>query len=487
MKRNITRNYAYSLLLSLSNALFPLLTFPYVTRALGVEMYGRVSFVVGLTSMIIGFASLGIPTYGSREIARARIDRRRSFRVFRELVRLNQVGAALGTIVLAFLLTTRSDPPIPVTQMLLALLVIATSWFAVDWLYVGIEAYGVIFARVIATRLAAIILTYILVNEASDVDTYLSIWALSQALSTAIAYFYRRRVIPGSSGAIRPTRHLPAMAISTALFLVNTALGQIDIALLGYLSSEASVGLYAAAYRVYKLTTMLVLALTTVIIPRSAHLYETNQKAEADRMLVISLKYVLLIGLPLATGIAVFSPELLLLVAGEGFSDASRPMAILAVCVPVLGLQNILGAQVLYSQGRDRSVLAVSTVSLVVAVIMDLVLIPVAGASGAAIATLATLAVGLVVQVVLSRSQVLAVLQRLELGRIAIAILSPISVMAGGIILSRGGSISLLGLAGVAVVATGAYVATLLMVREQLTCTMVARLFGHESQREGKD
>lgn len=50
-------------ILTVSNFLFPLLTFPYVSRVLQVEENGKVAFVSSIVSYFMMIGSLGIPTY----------------------------------------------------------------------------------------------------------------------------------------------------------------------------------------------------------------------------------------------------------------------------------------------------------------------------------------------------------------------------------------------------------------------------------------
>ena len=53
---------------------FPLITFPYVSRILGVSGTGKVSFAISVVSYFTMVAALGIPTYGIRTTAKVRDD-----------------------------------------------------------------------------------------------------------------------------------------------------------------------------------------------------------------------------------------------------------------------------------------------------------------------------------------------------------------------------------------------------------------------------
>ena len=70
--KSIKVNYFYNIILTLSNLLFPMITFPFVARIIGPEGLGKVSFANNLALYFITFAQVGIPVYGIREISKNR-------------------------------------------------------------------------------------------------------------------------------------------------------------------------------------------------------------------------------------------------------------------------------------------------------------------------------------------------------------------------------------------------------------------------------
>ena len=82
-------------LLTVSSFIFPVITFPYVSRVLGPEGYGRVGFATSLITYFSMFAKLGIPTYGIRACAQVRDDREKLSRTVQELLVINLVMSAI--------------------------------------------------------------------------------------------------------------------------------------------------------------------------------------------------------------------------------------------------------------------------------------------------------------------------------------------------------------------------------------------------------
>ena len=66
---SVKKNFVYSSILTVSNYIFPLLTYPYVSRVLGVTNIGICNYVDSIINYFILFSMMGISVTGIREIA----------------------------------------------------------------------------------------------------------------------------------------------------------------------------------------------------------------------------------------------------------------------------------------------------------------------------------------------------------------------------------------------------------------------------------
>lgn len=66
----IKKNLLYNSILTTSGYLFPLLTYPYVSRILGVGNIGMCSFVDSIVNFFVLFSMMGIGSIGIRETAK---------------------------------------------------------------------------------------------------------------------------------------------------------------------------------------------------------------------------------------------------------------------------------------------------------------------------------------------------------------------------------------------------------------------------------
>lgn len=67
---SIKKNFIFNFLLTGSNLLFPLLTFPYLSRILGAKGLGICNFIMSYGQNYIIIAALEMPVYATREIAK---------------------------------------------------------------------------------------------------------------------------------------------------------------------------------------------------------------------------------------------------------------------------------------------------------------------------------------------------------------------------------------------------------------------------------
>ena len=86
---SVKKNFFYSSILTVANYLFPLLTYPYVSRVLGVSNIGICNFVDSIIQYFILFSTLGIVSVGIREIAGCRNNQGKFERAFRTKCRKN--------------------------------------------------------------------------------------------------------------------------------------------------------------------------------------------------------------------------------------------------------------------------------------------------------------------------------------------------------------------------------------------------------------
>jgi O-antigen/teichoic acid export membrane protein len=180
--------------------------------------------------------------------------------------------------------------------------------------------------------------------------------------------------------------HRTALPLGFFLVVLNLY-SYVDSVMLGYMRTDAELGLYSAAYKTYEGLTYAALAVSAVLTPRLSALYTTDRLAHRQ----LALRGVAgsaMFGVVVAAVAYVIATPLLTVLMGPEYGAATAPMQILVVGLPVVFAIWILHA-IAISVDREQLLLRTGLVGLVVNVGLNLYVIPRMGASGAALATLA--------------------------------------------------------------------------------------------------
>lgn len=166
--KSIKLNFIMNVILTMSSFIFPLITFPYVSRILLPEGTGKVSFATSLISYFSMFAQLGIPTYGIRACAKVRDDKEELTRTTQELVIINFVMSVISYTVLAVALMLVPRLREERALYIIVSLTIAFNVIGMEWMYKALEQYTYITIRSIIFKFVALIVMFVFVHQKSD-------------------------------------------------------------------------------------------------------------------------------------------------------------------------------------------------------------------------------------------------------------------------------------------------------------------------------
>jgi O-antigen/teichoic acid export membrane protein len=150
------------------------------------------------------------------------------------------------------------------------------------------------------------------------------------------------------------------------------------------------VGAYSLAYRVIELLAVLPAVLMTSVFPLlSRYLGSGGDRVRASTAIDAVGDVFLAIGVPLAAGGLVVAPQVVELVAGDGFGEAADPLRILLFAGALAAVSGLFG-YALIAGGRQTSALRLALAGLVLNVALNLALVPELGIDAAAAVTVAS-------------------------------------------------------------------------------------------------
>jgi O-antigen/teichoic acid export membrane protein len=161
------------------------------------------------------------------------------------------------------------------------------------------------------------------------------------------------------------------------------------------------VGYFAAASRLYESLTLIPDAIMGAFLPTMSRLYITSVGTFV-RTMRFTLKYLLILSLPIAAGMAILASPITLFLYGAPFAPSTPALQILAVAL-IFSFWNYAGDSVLIACNRERLLLQLTWVDAIIHVSANLLLIPFFSYLGLCWAILTTQAVRLVILLVALR------------------------------------------------------------------------------------
>ncbi len=419
---SIKKNFLMNAVLAMSQFIFPLITFPYVSRVLGPTGTGSVNFATSLITYFNMFAQLGIPSYGIRLCAQLRDDRDKLSAAVRELLALNAIMAVIAYAALAVALIFVPSLQADRNLYILISSLIFFNCIGMNWLFQGLEQYTYITVSSIIFKFIALVAMLLLVRSKSDYVIYGGISIFASSASNVLNFFYSRKFVSlRPSGRLNIRRHLKAALVFFAMTAATTVYTNLDTVMLGFMTTKADVGYYNAAVRIKSILVSIVTSLGAVLLPRSSYYVEHGDIDEFHRITGKAINFVFVLAVPLTVYFMLFASNGIYFLSGKAYQNAIAPMQIIMPTLLLIGITNILGYQVLIPTGREKQVFYSVAAGAAVDFVINAALIPTMKSSGAAIGTLAAEFVVLVVQILFMKEERGKIFQSIPYGKIILA------------------------------------------------------------------
>ncbi len=406
-QKSIKLNYIMNCILTVSSMIFPLISYPYVSRILKPEGMGRVAFANSIVAYFAMAAMMGIPTYGIRACARVRDDREKLSETVWELLALNLIMTLFTYVV--FGISIFLVPKLSRDRALFAVMGISILFqmLGAEWLFKAVEEYVYITVRSLAFKIVALILMFLCIRDQDDYIIYGGLTMLAGAGSNICNLIRMRHFVKpfrnslGAGKFVKSAceKHLKFIAVFFAMTAATTIYTNLDVAMLGFMSGDTEAGYYSAAVKIKGVLVGFVTALGGVLLPRMSYYAEQKMSKQFGETVKKAFLFVGIVSVPLCLFFMLFAKYSILILSGEAFLPAVLPMQIIMPTLILIGFSNICGMQILVPLGMEKEVLYSEIIGSVIDVCLNLWLIPFMGAAGAAIGTLAAEAAVLVYQV----------------------------------------------------------------------------------------
>ena len=395
MQKSIKKNYFYNLLYQIFAMIIPLITVPYISRVLGADGIGIYGFTTSITTYFILIGTIGIATYGQREIAYVQDDKKKRSKIFFELCTIRAIAITLSVIVYFFLFCLGGKYAIYYRILLFEILAYI---FDMSFFFQGLEDFKKVALRNIFVKTILLIATFVFVKTSNDVWIFILIYMLSILLGNLSLCLSLKKYLckPGKLNLVRHIKPIFLLFIPQIAIQVYTVL---DKTMLGWLLDDISnVGYYEQAQKLVKLSLAVITTFGTVMMPRIASINSAGNEKELFENIKKSFRFVWFLGLPIAFGLLAVSDRFVPIFYGSGYDEVAILIKLFTPLVLIIGFANVVGVQYLISTKKQNYYTIAVVCSAIINVVLNFILIPTYKTVGASISSVVAELLGLAIQ-----------------------------------------------------------------------------------------
>lgn len=388
MQKSLVKNSVFYMFYNLLNMLFPFITSIYVARILLPASVGEVAYAQNIVSYFSVLAFLGIPTYGVREIAKVRNNKKELSIVFSELFIINGISTFFFSAAYYFFVISVVAKNSNLLLYCVVGLTVILNMLNISWFFEGLEEFGYISLRNAVFKLIMFVLVVLMVKSENDIIQYALISVLGVAGNNIFNIVYSKKFIYFTTKDLNLKRHLRPIFL---LLFVNLAIEiytLVDTTMLGTMSSKENVAYYYYyASKVNKIFLQITNTVTMVLVPRISLYYKEKKMEEFNIVLTKALKIICIMAIPIIVGVQFVAPTAFAGVFGDIYFKSGNVEKILSLVLLISPIGYLLGSRVMLVSNHESKMIFCVGMGAVVNVIGNMILIPRYLEMGAAMAS----------------------------------------------------------------------------------------------------
>ena len=383
------KNAALNVIKTIASIVFPIITFPYVSRVLSVESIGAFNFSASIVNYGLLFAGLGVSNYSIREGAQYRENTEEMKNFTTEVFSINMISTII--VYLALLLLMLFQPKIRVyfwSILIMSAQIISTT-IGVGWICNIYEDFTFIAIRTIMFQFFSLIATLVLVKTADDYYTYVIITAIALSGAHIVNFFYVRKKYIGFTFSLSKSliKHIkPNLILFLPIFAISLY-EVMDKIMLKMLCDVTQTGYYESANKIVRMPQTIFAALGTVMLPRISGMVK-KESDRANAYVRDSLQFVVILASALMFGIALCSSRFIPFFYGDGYDACIDLLIMMTPIILFAPWKSVFRTQCLIPRKMDKSYIISVFLGAAVNLIVNMICIPHIQAKGAVIGTL---------------------------------------------------------------------------------------------------
>lgn len=386
----VKKNVLYTTFLTGANYIFPLITYPYISRILGPANIGANEFALRIVGYFLLFASLGITTVGTREIAKCKQSKEECSRTFSSILILNILSTIFILVIYGICIYSVTSFQRVKPLLLIGSIQIAFTPFLIEWLYKGMEDFPYITKRSLVVRVIYVISIFIFIKTKEDLLKYFTLTIFSMILNAIFNWGYKRKYVKFTIKGLNIKKYIKPYFTFGLYALLTSMYISFNVLFLGIVSTDTEVGYYSAATKLFSVILAFFTSFSAVMMPRMANMLANHDNKSVYCLIFKSFELLYPIALTIILIGELFAPQIIGILSGPGYEGAILPFRIILPLIFIIGTEQILIVQILTPMGKDKAVLINSIVGSLFGLVLNFAIVPQLGCTGSAIVWIAS-------------------------------------------------------------------------------------------------
>lgn len=387
-RKSIKKNYIYNLIYTIFNTVLPLLTAPYLARAVGATGIGIYAYYYAIAHIFCVAAKLGLTNYGTRQISKS--SEKDLSKTFSSIFYQQMITAFIANIIYfgyCFLFVKSGSDQM--YGLIMGLNILGT-FFDIDWLFSGLESFKQIALKNIFVKVMTVILIFVFVKNTNDLWIYILLMSLGTLLGHLSMWTNLKKYVSFVKVDFKDViKHIkPNLILVIPVFAISIY-RSMDKVMLGSMSvSMMEIGYYENAEKIIYTLCGFISAFGTVMMPRISNLIENKKIEEAKKYLNVSMKFMMFMMFAMSFGILATSSLLSVVLFGKSFYPSGSLMGLLALTLPMISWANVIRTQYIIPNSKDKIYIKTVVIGALLNMIVNFICIPFFGAMGAVLGTI---------------------------------------------------------------------------------------------------
>jgi len=385
----VARNSVITIAAESVNKILALILTIAIARYMGDYGFGRYSFVVTMMMIFQILSDFGLDGLTMREVAK---NTGKTGLYLNNALFLKLVLGIISFIVLALAINLMNKPLEIVYSAYLAGLAVlfyslANTFAAIFNAHERLDSRALL---LFLSRLTVLVLSFLAITLKSGLVFFIAAILISEILRTIVGWLIceKRFAKVNFKLDLMFCRRLFFAAIPFGVIgMIALIYFKIDIVMLSLMKGDQVVGWYSAAYALLAALLFITEAYNLSIFPALSR-YADSAKNLLSFGWERSVKYLLLISLPIAVGTTVLAERFIILFYSRDYEPSIIALRILIWTLPWIFV-NSINMRVLYATDKQREAAIIAFISMILNVIFNFVLIPKYSYVGSSFATIA--------------------------------------------------------------------------------------------------